>query len=116
MRADWVGGDAAYGNSPALRQMPQTSGQAYVLAVGPGRGRHRAQLLPAQVPASAWRCYTYRMGREGPLRREAVLVPVWRWEADQQRAQARQLLISRELDGSRLKYSLCYTPQRRRPC
>jgi SRSO17 transposase len=139
VQADWVGGDAAYGNSPALRQALQSRQQAYVLDVGPGLGLHGAdptpagptadtgrgrrarrlaptrpaQLLPAwaaQVPASAWRCYTYRAGRKGPLQREAVLLPVWRWEPEQQQAQALQLLISRELDGSQVKYSLCYTP------
>ena len=39
-----------------------------------------------------------------------MLLPVWRWEPEQQQAQALQLLISRELDGSQVKYSLCYTP------
>jgi SRSO17 transposase len=139
VQADWVGGDAAYGNSPALRQALESCRQAYVLDVGPGLGLHRAdptpaappassgrgrparrlqptlmaQLLPAwaaQVPASSWRCYTYRAGRKAPLQREAVLLPVWRWEPAQQQAQALQLLISRELDGSQVKYSLCYTP------
>jgi len=139
VQADWVGGDAAYGNSPALRQTLESRQQAYVLDVGPGLGLHgtdptpaappassgrgrparrlqptqAAQLLPAlaaQTPASAWRSYTYRAGRKGPLQREAVLLPVWRWEPAQQQAQALQLLVSRELDGSQVKYSLCYTP------
>ena len=139
VQADWVGGDAAYGNSPALRQALESRQQAYVLDVGPGLGLHRAdptpaappagtgrgrpprrlqpthaaQLLPAlaaQVPASAWRRYTYRTGCKGPLQRQAVLLPVWRWEPELQQAQALELLISRELDGSQVKYSLCYTP------
>lgn len=36
VQADWVGGDAAYGNSPALRRAGQQRKQAYVLDVGPG--------------------------------------------------------------------------------
>ena len=39
VQAEWVGGDAAYGNSPALRKTLEDSGQAYVLArpqPGPG--------------------------------------------------------------------------------
>jgi len=137
--ADWVGGDAVYGNSPDLRQTLQARQQAYVLDVGPALGVHLrdptpagspvgtglgrpprrlrptapAQALPmllAQGPAAAWRCYAYRRGRKGPWQRQAVLVPVWRWEPEQQRAQALHLLISRELDGSSLKYSLGYTP------
>ncbi len=107
VRANWVGGDAAYGNSPALRQTLQQRGQAYVLDVGPGlhlyladptpaatpvwAGRGRpprrvkplgtAQALPelaAQVPASAWQAVSYRPGQKGPLVRQAVLMPVWR--------------------------------------
>jgi len=65
VRADWVGGDAAYGNSPALRQ--------------------------------------------------AVLLPVWRWETDNERgaaAQALHLLISREPDTTPVHYSRCYCPPR----
>jgi SRSO17 transposase len=136
VQADWVGGDAAYGNSPALRQALQARGQTYVLDVGPGlhlyradptpgapvwsgRGRppRRAQpvgpalalpALAAQVPAAAWQALAYRPGHKGPLVRQAVLVPVWRWEDGQ--AQAQQLLVSRELDGSHVKYSLCYAP------
>lgn len=137
VRADWVGGDAAYGNSPALRQALQARGQAYVLDVGPalqlyladptpsaaptwsGQGRppRRAQpvgtalALPqvaAQVPAPRWQTVSYRPGHNGPLVREAVLLPVWRWEGTS--AQALHLLISREVDGTQVKYSLCYTP------
>jgi hypothetical protein len=67
-------------------------------------------VLLAQVPATAWRTYTYRTGRKGPLQRQAVLVPVWRWEAERQQAQALHLLLSRALDGTGLKYSLCYAP------
>lgn len=138
VRADWVGGDAAYGNSPALRQALQQRGQAYVLDVGPGlplyladptpaavpvwsgRGRPPRRPQPlgialdlpavaAQVPALAWQAVTYRPGRKGPLVRQAVLLPVWRWESGEP-AQALHLLISREVDGTQVKYSLCYTP------
>lgn len=137
VRADWVGGDAAYGNSPALRQALQQRGQAYVLDVGPGlqlytsdptpaaapvwsgRGRPPRQPQPvgtalalptlaAQVPPTAWQLLAYRPGHKGPLVRQAALLPVWRWEDGQ--AQAQYLLISRELDGTHVKYSLCYTP------
>ncbi len=139
VRADWVGGDAAYGNSPALRQALQQRGQAYVLDVGPGlhlyladptpaaapawSGRGRpprrprplgtALALPqvaAQVPTPAWESVPYRPGQKGPLVRQAVLLPVWRWEDNDTPAQALHLLISREVDGTQVKYSLCYTP------
>jgi SRSO17 transposase len=139
VQAAWVGGDAAYGNSSDLRQALEARQQAYVLDVGPALGLHVADPTPAgppvggaagrpprrlrptapalplpvllaQVPATAWRTYTYRTGRKGPLQRQAVLVPVWRWEAERQQAQALHLLLSRALDGTGLKYSLCYAP------
>ena len=86
---------------------------------GGGRPPRRLQPLVAgelppalteQVPTSAWRSYTYRRGRKEPLQRQAVLVPVWRWEPSGRRAQALHLLISRELDGSQTKDSLGYAP------
>ena len=139
VRADWVGGDAAYGNSPALRQALQQRGQAYVLDVGPGlqlyladptpaadpvwsgRGRPPRRARPlgtaltlpqvaSQLPVPAWQQVSYRPGQKGPLVRQAVLVPVWRWESSAQSAEALHLLISRELDGTQVKYSLCYCP------
>ncbi len=139
VRADWVGGDAAYGNSPALRQALQQHAQAYVLDVGSalqlhladptpaaaptwsGQGRPARRVRPlgtalalpqvaALVPTSDWQQLSYRPGQKGPLVRQAVLVPVWRWENGEQVAQALHLLISRELDGTQVKYSLCYCP------
>jgi len=54
---------------------------------------------------------TYRPGQKGPSVRQAVLLPVWRWErGEAAQAQPRHLLIFRELDGTQVKYSLCYTP------
>ena len=55
----------------------------------------------------------YRPGHKGPLVRQAVLLPVWRWETDHEHgvvAQALQLLISCEPDATQVRYSLCYCP------
>lgn len=51
VRADWVGGDVAYGNSPALWQALQTRGQAYVLDAGLGLQFYLADPTPASAPA-----------------------------------------------------------------
>ena len=51
VRADWVGGDAVYGNSPALRRALQARAQAYVLDVGPGLHLYLADPTPATAPA-----------------------------------------------------------------
>ncbi|OGX88402.1 hypothetical protein [Hymenobacter glacialis] len=71
-----------------------------------------AQALPelaAQVPARDWQIVPYRPGQKGPLVRQAVLLPVWRWELGVP-AQVLHLLISREVYSTQVKYSLCYTP------
>ena len=94
-------------------------------AAGPvwsGRGRRPkrrplvgvAQAIQAVVAAAGasdtWPVYSHRPGTKGPLRRRALLVPVWLWQADEQTAQAVELLVSSELDGSEVKCSRCYTP------
>ncbi|AWM32644.1 transposase [Hymenobacter nivis] len=63
---DWVGGDAACGNSPALRQTLEDRQQACVLDVGPGLGRPvpggAARIgRDAKAPCNAKRC-AYRSG------------------------------------------------------
>ena len=95
-------------------------------AAGPvwsGRGRRPKKRQPVGVAASlaavlaaaggaatSWPVYVHRPGTKGPLRRRALLVEVWLWSADEQTAQPLQALISSELDGSEIKYSLCYVP------
>ena len=65
------------------------------------------------MPATAWESVAYRPGHQGPLMRQAVLLPVWRWETDPEHgaaAQALPLRISREPDATQVKYSRCYGP------
>lgn len=128
MQADWVGGDAAYGNSSALRQALQQRGQAYVLDVGPGLHLYLANPTPAAAPvwsagpapapgqaaghgaglargggagpANAWQTVRYRLGQKGPLVRQAVLLPIWCWKAGYETGLLLQLLVSCELDGT----------------
>jgi len=138
---DWVGGDAIYGNSPELRHYLLEQKQAFVLDVGQqlkvyltdpqpylpasalGKGRKPTQLLSEQQPLALkellhtiadeqWQTLPYRQGSKGSLQRQAVLLKVWLWKSqDKQLAQCLHLLISRELDGSEIKFSLCYQPQ-----
>jgi SRSO17 transposase len=138
---DWVGGDAIYGNSPGLRAYLIAHQQAFVLDVGQelkvyrtdpqpflpvaplGKGRKPTQLVSKQTPMALkeliqplpqeqWQTLTYRQGSKGALQREATLLRVWLWKAqDQKDPQQLYLLISRDLDGSELKYSLCYQPE-----
>jgi SRSO17 transposase len=137
---DWVGGDAQYGNSPTLRHFLEEKGKTFVLDVGEGLGvylsnpepyvpakeegrgrtptRHKSGQTPIllknlilNIPDGQWQALTHRRGAKGPLRRQAVLLDNWVWDADNgDKAEALQLLISRELDGSEVKFSLCHQP------
>jgi len=136
---DWVGGDCLYGNSWRLRQYLYAQKQAFVLDVGEalgvyltqpqlslpskkaGRGRNPTQYvcntqpvslkdLLTQIAPAQWQTLTHRHGTKGPLTRRATLLDVYIWQPDRQTAiEAVQLLISTEIDGSEIKYSLCYT-------
>lgn len=137
---DWVGGDAQYGNSPVLRHFLQDKGKVFVLDVGEGLGvylsspepylpakeegrgraptRHKSDQTPIllknlllQIPEGQWQALTHRRGAKGPLKRQAALLDVWVWHTDNgDKAEALQLLVSRELDGSEVKFSLCHQP------
>jgi SRSO17 transposase len=135
---DWVGGDCIYGNSFALRQYLYGQQQAFVLDVGEtlgvyletpqpylppkkeGRGRTPTQYICnqkpvllkdilAQVKETDWQTLTHRTGTKGAMLRKAVLLDVYVWNAERENeVETLQLLISTEVDGSEIKYSLCY--------
>lgn len=141
VRYAWVGGDSLYGNSPHLRQHLYAQQQSFVLDIGGEVGiylTHPQPYIPAakskrgrqptryvsdtqplslptvltQIPAERWQTLTHRQGTKGALTRQATLLDVYLWQPEQATAvEALQLLISRETDGSEIKYSLCYTPQ-----
>ncbi len=135
--ADWVGGDALYGNSPVLRQALIEAQQAFVLDVTPEMKAYLVDLSPlladkirlkkklkdprntispialagmaSIVSAARWQQVTHRQGTKGPLVRQAALVKVWLWKPDCPKPPEQLwLLISREMDGTEVKFSLCY--------
>lgn len=136
---EWVGGDCIYGNSLLLRQYLYAQKQAFVLDVGEelgvyltqpqlyipakkaGRGRTPTQYvcdtkplslkhLLSQILPEQWQTITHRHGTKGPLTRKAMILDVYIWQPERDTAiEAVQLLISTEIDGSEIKYSLCYT-------
>lgn len=137
---DWIGGDSVYGNSVDLRQSLRELGKAFVMDVGEelqvclekplpyvpkssgGRGRNRSRLvidqekislknLIKQIPAKEWTRIKYREGTKGVLVREAVLKKVWIWKKGAEEIEESAVLISRKLDGSEVKHSLCYEPK-----
>jgi len=137
--ADWVGGDALYGNSPVLRQALIEVQQAFVMDVTPemkaylidpspllaDKGRMNKKLndsrntirpialagMASIVSAARWQQVTHRQGTKGPLVRQAALVKIWLWKPDRPKPPEQLwLLISREMDGTEVKFSLCYQP------
>ncbi len=136
---DWVGGDSIYGNSPELRQSLRGLGKAFVLDVGEelqvcvekpqpylptpsGRGRNRSRLVIAEekislkkligeIQAGEWQTLEYRQGTKGRLVREAVLKKVWIWKKGTEEIEETKVLISRKLDKTEVKYSLCNEPK-----
>ena len=135
---DWVGGDSIYGNSPELRKSLRELGKAFVMDVGEelqvclekpipyvpesrGRGRTRSRYvieekkislksLSEQIEDSEWKIIKYREGTKGKLVREAVLIKVWIWKKGTAEVEEAQVLISRKLDKTEVKYSLCNEP------
>ena len=137
---DWVGGDSIYGNSPQLRESLRELGKAYVMDVGEelqvsvekpqpyvpksssGRGRARTRYvideekislknMVGQIAEREWQVIEYRQGTKGVLVREAVLKKVWIWKKGTTEIEETQMLISRKLDKSEVKFSLCEEPK-----
>lgn len=137
--ADWVGGDALYGNSPVLRRALVGARQAFVLDVTSEMKAYLVDPAPllddrtglskkladprnairsvalagvaSVLPANRWQLLTHRQGTKGPLTRQAALVKVWLWKPNRAKLpEPFWLLISREMDGTEVKFSLCYQP------
>ncbi len=137
---DWVGGDSIYGNSPELRQSLRKLGKSYVMDVGEelqgclekplpfvpessGRGRNRSRFvigekkislkkLAEEIAESEWKSIKYRAGTKGKLVREAVLKKIWIWKKGTAEVEETEVLISRKMDKTEVKYSLCNEPKR----
>ena len=135
---DWIGGDAAYGDSTELRLGIADLGKKFVLDVrgnqyvyldhpkpyipdGPaGQGGVKntyktdkqdfmvRDLLKA-LPASQWRTCTFRQGTKGGMTRQATCLDVFIWNKRRNKkedVEALRLIISREEDGSEVKFSV----------
>jgi SRSO17 transposase len=98
----------AVGVAASLQAVIAAAGVA--AAGGAAAEGEAAEGAAAEGEAASWPVYVHRQGTKGPLRRRALLVDVWLWSSDQQTAQPLQALVSSELDGSEIKYSLCYRP------
>lgn len=68
--------------------------------------------IAEQINENQWQIIRYRKGTKahqtkGKLTRKATLIDVWLW-SEGESAQQFKLLISKELDDSEIKFSLCY--------
>lgn len=66
--------------------------------------------LIGQIQEKEWQTIKYRAGTKGGLVREAVLKKVWIWKKGTREIEESELLISRKLDKTEVKYSLCDQP------
>ena len=99
-----------------------TKPELYIPPKKAGRGRTptsyvcddkpiQLQKLIEQVPQEDWQTITHRNGTKSPMTRKACLIDVYVWKAERgTQIESVKLLISTELDGSQVKYSLCYQP------
>jgi SRSO17 transposase len=136
IRYDWVGGDGFYGHDSKLRYGLYDEGQFYVpdihgdervraespvLCVPDRTGcrgrkptRHRcdkegirADLSVRDVCESEWKEYCFRNGTKGEKRRKVLIKEVWTWNGEDSYAGKEKLIVSKNSDGSDVKYSLC---------
>jgi len=135
---DWVGGDAAYGESTELRLGIGALGRIFVLDIrgnqsvylnhpkpyipdGPaGRGGIKntyksdeqdikVRDLLKTLPDRQWKTYTHRQGTKGGKTRQVVCLNVFIWNkrrAKNDAIEELRLIISREVDGSEIKFSV----------
>ena len=138
LKYDWIGGDAAYGDSTELRLGIAALGKIFVLDV---RGNQHVYLkhpkpyipdgpagqggvkntyktdeqdvmvrdLLKTLPDSQWSACTFRQGTKGGMRRQVTCLDVYIWNKRRNKTadvEALRLIISREEDGSEVKFSV----------
>jgi SRSO17 transposase len=135
----WVGCDGFYGKDPGFLRALDRRGEFFVADVhkdqmvwteDPGlqipprtssRGRPpekpkarippiRVDKLADQAPSSAWQRVTVRETTKGDLVVDVLHKQVWLWDGEEPLPQQWHLIVRRELDGSKLKYTLSNFP------
>jgi SRSO17 transposase len=138
LKYDWIGGDAAYGDSTELRLGIAALGKMFVLDVRGNQNvylKHPKPYIPdgpagqggvkntykteeqevmvrdllKTLPDSQWRTCTFRQGTKGGMTRQVTCLEVYIWNKRRNKTEdveALRLIISREEDGSEVKYSV----------
>ena len=135
---NWIGCDSFYGEDPsflrALDQMHEIfmadihkDQHIYLQDPDPiipqsksNRGRKpsrlKAQTEPTRVdqwvqqPNEAWRRLTIRDTTKGKVRVDILHQRVWLWDGKEEQAKHWHLIVRREVNGSKIKYSLSNAP------
>jgi hypothetical protein len=63
-----------------------------------------------QQPDEAWRRLTIRDTSKGKLRVDILHLRVWLWDGEKIQAKHWHLVVRREINGSKIKYSLGNAP------
>ncbi len=132
----WVGGDGFYGHDPKLRYTPDDAGEFYLPDVHsdqhvylrdpapyipekkPGKGRPPSRYQtdiggitadsPVRKPVgSEWKEYCFRTGTKGEKRRKVIVMEVLTWNGEDGKARKEKLIVSKNPDGTEVKYPLC---------
>ena len=135
----WVGCDGFYGEDPALLRKLDEMGEVFVADVHKDqmvwledpepripprkspRGRApeklearispmRVDLLADQKPSSSWQRVTVRETTKGELIVDILHKRVWLWDGEEPSAHEWHLIVRRETDGSKFKYTLSNAP------
>jgi SRSO17 transposase len=131
-----VGGDGFYGNDSELRYGPDDAGECYIPDIHsdqcvypsdpcpyipekkPGKGRPPCRYqsdikgITAEAPVreydgSGWKEYCFRRGTEGEKRRKVIVREVHTRNGEDCKAGKEKLTVSKNPDGTEMKYPLC---------
>ncbi len=137
-----VGGDGLYGHDSELRYGPDDAGEfclpdihsdqyvylsdpcPYIPEKRPGKGRPPcryqsdfdgipAELLVRESDESEWKEYCFRTGTEGEKRRKVMVTEVLTRNGESGKARKEKLIVSKNSDGTEVKYPLCNDRQKR---
>lgn len=119
VRFSWVAGDGTYGKDRVLRRALDDAGVTFVLdvhcdqriyLVDPGTEDSpqsvRVDVWANSQPQTAWQQVCLRHSTQGPLQVEALHVRVWVLEGQESEARCWHLILTREVGGNTIKYSL----------
>lgn len=132
----WVGGDGFCGNDSELRYGLDDAGEFYILDIHsnqyvcltdprpyvpekkPGKGRPpcryqsdirgiATEAVIRECDESEWKEYCSGRGTKGEKRRKVIVREVHTWNGEDGRARKEKLIVSKNPDGTEIKYSLC---------